>query len=121
MRPGTFMMSSCRRAAFSRLICSSRHEHLAALVPALLCARLLVLDVVAWDPDLDEAANQIPDVRVAAVAGVGVGDNEWPIVDLGCGIPLRLAQAQAAKRWFWSAVSRARTIGAASSGTWESG
>ena len=70
-------------------------EHLPRLVPALLGARLLVLDVVARDPGLDEAADQIPDVRVAAVSGVGVGDDEWPVVDLGGGSTLRLAQPQA--------------------------
>ena len=70
-------------------------EHLPSLVPALLGARLLVLDVVARDPDLDETADQIPDVRVAAVSGVGVGDDERPVIDLRGGSPLRLAQARA--------------------------
>src|SRR5215471_2037572 len=55
-------------------------EHLPPLVPALLSARLLVLDVVARDPDLDETTDQIPDVRITAVTGVGIGDDEWPIV-----------------------------------------
>jgi hypothetical protein len=64
-------------------------------VPALLGARLLVLDVVARDPDLDETTDQIPDVRVAAVSGIGVGDDEWPIIDLRGGSPLPLAQARA--------------------------
>ena len=70
-------------------------EHLSPLVPALLGAGLLVLDVVARDPDLHETTDQIPDVRVAAVSGVGVGDDEWPVVDLGRGDTLRLAQARA--------------------------
>ncbi len=42
-------------------------EDLAGLVAALLGAGLLVLDVVAGHPDLDESADQVPDVRVAAV------------------------------------------------------
>ena len=57
-----------------------RDEHLAALVAALLGARALVLDVVARHADLDEAADQVANVRVAAVAGVGVGDDERPEV-----------------------------------------
>ena len=56
------------------------HQHLAPLVAALLGARALVLDVVAGHPGLDEAADQVADVRVAAVAGVGVGDDERPVV-----------------------------------------
>jgi hypothetical protein len=39
------------------------HEHLAALVAALLHAGLLVLDVVARDADLDEAAHEVAHVR----------------------------------------------------------
>ncbi len=67
-----------------------RHEHLAALVAALLAAGLLVLDVVAGHADLDKAADQVADVGVAAVAGVGVGDDEGPVVDLGrgCALPV---------------------------------
>ncbi len=59
-----------------------RDEHLAALVAALLGSRALVLDVVAGDAGLDEAADQVAHVRVAAVAGVGIGDDERPEVDL---------------------------------------
>ena len=58
-----------------------RDEHLAALVAALLHAGLLILDVIAGHADLDEAANQVAHVRVAAVAGVGVGDDEGAVVD----------------------------------------
>ena len=57
------------------------HQHLAALVAALLRAGLLVLDVVAGHAGLDEAADQVAHVRVAAVAGVGVGDDERAEVD----------------------------------------
>ena len=57
-------------------------EHLAALVPALLGARLLILDVIARHAHLDEAPDQVAHVGVAAVAGVGVGDDEGPEVDL---------------------------------------
>ena len=57
-----------------------RHQHLAALMAALLGARALVLDVVAGHAGLDEAANQVAHVRIAAVAGVGVGDDERPVV-----------------------------------------
>ena len=57
-------------------------EHLAALVAALLGARLLVLDVIAGHADLDESPDQVAHVRVAAVPGVGVGDDERPEVDL---------------------------------------
>ena len=56
-------------------------EDLAALVAALLHARLLILDVIAGDADLDEAADEVAHVGVAAVTGVGVGDDEGPEVD----------------------------------------
>jgi hypothetical protein len=72
-------------------------EHLPPLVPALFGAGLLVLDVVARHPGLHETTDQIPHVRVATVSGVGVGDDEWPVVDLGGGGTLRLAQARASK------------------------
>src|ERR1700739_785935 len=78
MMPGTCMTSSWKREVFSRLICSSTPtipihlcdvlcpacQQLPTFVPALLGAGLLVLDVVAGDPCLDESADQIPDVRV---------------------------------------------------------
>ncbi len=53
-----------------------RDQHLAALVAAFLGARALVFEVVAGDAGLHEAADQVPHVRVAAVPGVGVGDDE---------------------------------------------
>ena len=56
-------------------------EHFAALVAALLGSRLLVFDVIARNADLDETANQIADMRVSTMAGVGVGDDERPEVD----------------------------------------
>ena len=73
------------------------HEHLAALVAALLGARLLVLDVVAGHADLDEAADQVAHVGVAAVAGVGVGDDERAEVDLRRGLALRLGHPRAGR------------------------
>ena len=57
-----------------------RHKHFAALMAALLGARTLVLDVVARNAGLHEAADQVAHVRIAAVAGVGVGDDERPEV-----------------------------------------
>src|SRR5664279_2408669 len=39
-----------------------RHQHFAALVTALLYARLLVLDVVTGHPDFHESADQVPNV-----------------------------------------------------------
>ena len=42
---------------------------------ALLGARLLVLDVVARNTDFDETSDEVAHVRIAAVAGIGVGDN----------------------------------------------
>ena len=59
-----------------------RHQNLAALVAALLRARALILDVVSGHADLDEAADQVAHVRISAVAGVGVGDDERPVVVL---------------------------------------
>ena len=57
------------------------NENLAALMAALLRAGALVLDVVSGHAGLDEAANQVAHVRVSAVAGVGVGDDERAEVD----------------------------------------
>ena len=71
------------------------HQHLPPLVPALLGPGLLVLDVIARDPGLDETTDQVPDVRVAAMPGVGVGDDERPVVDLGGRGTLRLAHPRA--------------------------
>ena len=65
-----------------------RHQHFAALVSALLHAWLLVFDVVARYTNFHEAANQVPDVGVSSVAGIGIGDNEWSIVDFGRSRPL---------------------------------
>ena len=57
-----------------------RHQHLAVLVAALLGARALVLDVIPGHADLDESPDQVADVGIAPVAGVGVGDDERPEV-----------------------------------------
>ena len=57
-----------------------RHQHLAALMAALLRARALVLDVVARHARLDETANEVAHVGITAVAGVGVGDDERAVV-----------------------------------------
>ncbi len=62
---------------------------------ALLRSRLLVFDVVAGYADLDEAADQIADMRVAAVTGVGVGDDERPKVDDRCCLALFFGHARA--------------------------
>ncbi len=70
-------------------------QHLAALVAALLGARALVLDVIPRNAGLDEAADQVAHMGIAAVAGVGVGDDEWAVV-VGRGRgALRLAHPQA--------------------------
>ena len=57
-----------------------RHQNLATLVAALLGARALVLDVVAGHAGLNEATDEVAHVRVTAVAGIGVGDDERAIV-----------------------------------------
>ena len=56
------------------------HQHLAALVAALLGARPLVLDVVTRHPVFDETPNQVAHVGISAVSGVRVGDDEWSVV-----------------------------------------
>ena len=63
------------------------HQNLAALVTALLHAGLLVLDVVPGYPDLDKSANEVPDVCIPAVSRIGIGDDEWSIVDFRSGCP----------------------------------
>ncbi len=70
------------------------HQYLAALMAALLGPRLLVFDVVARHAHLDEAANQVAHVRIAAVAGVRIGDDEGTEVDFGGGGALGLAHAR---------------------------
>ena len=60
---------------------------------ALLGARLLVLDVIAGHAGLDEPADQVAHVGVAAVAGIGVGDDEGAEVDLRRVPALLLAHA----------------------------
>ena len=45
---------------------------------ALLGAWTLIFDVIARHADFHEAADQIANVRIAAVAGVGIGDDERP-------------------------------------------
>jgi len=72
-------------------------------------------------PTSTKAADQVPDVGVSAMAGVGVRDYERPIVDGRGGLELLRAHARAAKYWFLSAASSIRTMGAPSSGTWLSG
>jgi hypothetical protein len=66
-------------------------------VAALLNARLLVLDVVTRHADFDESANQVPDVSVSSVAGIGIRDNERPIIDFGSGRPLFWLHARTKK------------------------
>jgi hypothetical protein len=38
--------------------------------------------VVTGHADLDEPSNQVPDVRIAAVSGIRVGDDEGAVVDI---------------------------------------
>ena len=71
-----------------------RHQNLAALMPTLLGARPLVLDVVSRHARFDEPLDQVAHVRIAAVAGVGVGDDERPVVDRRCPFALFLAHPQ---------------------------
>src|SRR5580704_9638484 len=57
------------------------NENLAALMAALLNSGLLIFDVIARDAHLNEAADQVAHMCVAAVTGVGVGNNEGPEVE----------------------------------------
>ena len=68
-------------------------QHFAALMSTLLHAGLLVFDVIPRHSDLDEAANQVAHVGVAAVAGVGIGDDERAVVVNLRGGPLLRAHA----------------------------
>ena len=72
-----------------------RHQNLPALMTTLLRAGALVLDVVARHAGLDEAADQVAHVRVSAVAGVGVGDDERAEVDCRGRFPLLLTHTHA--------------------------
>ncbi len=72
-------------------------KHLAALVAALFGARFLIFDVIARHADFDKAADQIADMRVSAVTGVGVGNDERPEVDDGRGLALFFGHARARK------------------------
>jgi hypothetical protein len=61
------------------------HQHLSTLVAALLGARALVLDVVAWYADFDKASDQVPHMGIAAVARVRVSNDEGPeVMNGGC-------------------------------------
>ena len=70
------------------------HQHLAALVPALLRAGTLVLDVVSGHAGFDETTNQVAHVRISAVAGVSVGDDEGTVVHRGGGGALLIGHLQ---------------------------
>ena len=72
-----------------------RDQHLAALVAAFLGAGTLVLDVVAGDAHFDEAADQVADMGIAAVAGVGIGDDKGAEVQFRCVFAFFLAHARA--------------------------
>ena len=72
-----------------------RHQNLAALMAALLGTRALVLDVVSRHPGFDETLDQVAHVWIAAVAGVGVGDDERPVVHRRRSFALLLAHPQA--------------------------
>ena len=73
----------------------TRDEHLAGLVPALLGTRLLVLDVVPRNTDFHEPTDQVPNVGITAVAGVGIGDDPGREVDLGSVRALVIGHVQA--------------------------
>jgi hypothetical protein len=73
------------------------HQNLAALVPALLRAGLLIFNVVAWNPNFNKAPNQVAHVRVSTVAGVGIRDNEGPEVDRRIRLALLFGHAGAGK------------------------
>jgi hypothetical protein len=73
------------------------HQDLARLMAALLHARLLILDVIAGNPGLDEATDQVADVGIAAVTGVGIRDEKWAVVDLGSPVEFRLGHPQSGK------------------------
>ncbi len=76
MRPHDVELEAGRVQSLVLLVL--RHKHFAALMAALLGARTLVLDVVARNAGFHEAADQVAHVWIAAVAGVGVGDDERP-------------------------------------------
>src|SRR6516162_7303402 len=67
-------------------------------MPAFFHPRLLVFDVVTGDTDLDETADQVSDVRISAMTGVGIGDDERPIIQFGGGGPLFRLHARARKK-----------------------
>ncbi len=58
-----------------------RDQHFSALVAALLYPRLLIFNVISRHAYLDEAADQISHVSIAAVSGIGIGNDEGPVVD----------------------------------------
>ena len=98
-----------------------RDENLAALMAALLRAGALVLDVVTGHARLDETANQVAHVRISAVAGVGVGDDERAEVDGRGRVALVVGHPQTQVLLIAVGGEQRRTRPAASSGTWLSG
>ena len=95
MMPGTFMISSWKRRGIETLdllVCCN--QHLAGLMAALLHPRLLILDMIPRHTNFHEPADEIADLPVAAMAGIGVCDNERPEVDRVRGASLLFAHAR---------------------------
>ena len=119
--PGTPMMSSWKRAAERRFSCSSSRR-----APCRPGGRTSTPGFWSsmWYPGTPTSTKRLTRLRTCA-------SPPWPVSasammngrkstsgdDLRCSSVIRAR----AWRWFLSAVSRARTIGAASSGTWLSG
>ena len=74
------------------LVCCN--QHLAGLMAALLHPRLLILDMIPRHTNFHEPADEIADLPVAAMAGIGVCDNERPEVDRVRGASLLFAHAR---------------------------
>ena len=73
------------------------HQDFSTLVAAFLCTRPLILDVVARHANLDKSPDEVPYVRLTAVARVGVGNDEGPEVMSGDRRALLISHAQALK------------------------
>ena len=77
--------------------------------------------MISGNADFDEAADEVAHVGIAAVAGIGVGDDEGPVVKHGSGVALLGGHTRTGEMLVAVGGQSARTMEAASSGTWLNG
>ena len=74
-----------------------RYQNLAGLMATFFNTRLLILNVITGNAGFNKAADQITHMGVATMAGIGVGNDEGAVIDLGNLFLLFITHAQAQK------------------------